>query len=244
MHGKLLGFGILNVMKEAIKLLSVPLVLVVIYLVMYAVWRILGLPDDEHLLVIVREWFSRYGLWIVFISALIEGFLLLGQYFPGGFIIFLGVISAGNDISRATGVVLIVCLSFFISYSLNYLVGKYGWYILLAKFGLAGSIEKSREKLIKQGLNAIFFSYWEPNLASLTATAAGILNVPFKKFSFYSAAGILLWNIFWGTLVFTLGESALKIVGLKYVLFIFFVWVAIILFKKYVFDKKFSLGPS
>lgn len=208
---------------------------------MYLVWKVLNLPTDDQLLIIVRDWFARYGLWIVFISALIEGFLLLGQYFPGGFIIFLGVISAGKDIPRAMEVVSVVCISFFIAYSLNYLVGKYGWYKLLAKFGLIGSVERSKEKLTKQGLNAIFFTYWEPNLASLTATAAGILGIPFKKFSLYSAIGIVLWNIFWGTLVYVLGESALKIAGLKWVLIIFGIWIGIILFKKYVLDKKLSV---
>jgi len=69
---------------------------------------------------------------------------------------------------------------------------------------LAHSIEKSKAKLVQQGMNAIFFSYWEPNLASFTATAAGVLKVPFKIFSLYSAMGIVLWNIFWGTLVYSL----------------------------------------
>jgi membrane protein DedA with SNARE-associated domain len=224
--------------KEFFKLLSIPLILIVVYLSMYVLWKILNLPTDDQLLVIVREWFSKYGLWIVFVSALIEGFLLLGQYFPGGFIIFLGVISAGKDAERAIEVVIVVCVSFFIAYSLNYLVGKYGWYKLLAKFGLAGSIERSKDKLIKQGLNAIFFTYWEPNLASLTATAAGILSIPFRKFSLYSAIGIILWNIFWGTLVFILGESALKIAGLKWILIIFAVWISLIIFRKYILNRK------
>lgn len=227
-------------LTEILKLLSVPLILAAIYLSMYVVWKIFGLPTDTEMLVIVKEWFFRYGLWIVFVAALIEGFLLLGQYFPGGFIIFLGVISAGKNIPRAAEVVSVVSLAFFIAYSLNYLVGKYGWYRLLAKFGLASSIEKSKDKLLKQGLSAIFLSYWEPNLASLIATAAGILKVSFKKFSVYSAAGIIIWNIFWGTLVYSLGESALQIAGLKWVLIIFGAWVAVILFKKYVLARIFT----
>ena len=44
------------------------------------------------------------------------------------------------------------------------------------------SKEESKQKLERQGLNAIIFSYWEPNLASITATAAGILNLSMKKF--------------------------------------------------------------
>ena len=227
-----------NRFVKILKLLSIPIILLVIYLSMYVVWKIFDLPSDDQLLIIVREWFAKYGLWIVFVSALIEGFLLLGQYFPGGFIIFLGVISAGKDIPKATEVVFIVCLSFFIAYTLNYFVGKYGWYKLLSKFGLKKQIEESKEKLTKHGLNAVFFSYWEPNLASLIATAAGILGMPLKKFSLYSAAGIVLWNVFWGTLVYILGESALKIAGLKWILIIFGIWISIILIKKFFFSNK------
>lgn len=224
--------------KEFFKVISIPLILMGIYLSMYLIWQLLGLPSDEQLIPIVKGWFKTYGLWIVFVGALIEGFFLLGQYFPGGFIIFLGVISAGDDIPRAALVVLVVSISFFISYTLNYLIGKYGWYKLLMKFGLGGSLEKSKQKLEKQGLNAVFLSYWEPNLASITATAAGVLHIPLVKFSLYSAAGIIVWNIFWGTLVYVLGESAITAIGLKYVFIIFGIWVGILLIKNYVFNTK------
>ena len=176
--------------KSLLKTISIPLILLGVYVLMYLIWSVLNLPSDDQMLIIVRNWFSQYGLWIVFIGALIEGFLLLGQYFPGGFIIFLSVISAGKDIPRAVQVVSIVCISFFIAYSLNYIVGRYGWYKVFEKFGLKDSLEKSKDKLVKQGLNAIFFSYWEPNFASIIATAAGVLKVPFKKFTVYSTLGI------------------------------------------------------
>jgi len=217
-----------------LKLLSVPLILVAIYLSMFVIWQLLNLPTDDQMVAITKSAFEKYGLWVVFISALIEGFLLLGQYFPGGIIIFLGVISAGKDVPRAVEVVSVVCAAFIIAYTLNYLVGKYGWYKLLVKFGLGKSLNDAKQKLSTQGLNAIIFSYWEPNLASITATAAGILQIPMKDFQIYSVPGVIVWNIFWGTLVFSLGTTALQIVGLKYVLIIFAVWVAIILLKTWV----------
>lgn len=102
--------------KEIFKLLSIPLILLGFYLLVYVVYKFLGLPSDDQLLVIIKEWFAKYGLLIVFVGALIEGFLLLGQYFPGGFIIFLGVISVGKDIPRASLVVAIVCIIFYCLY--------------------------------------------------------------------------------------------------------------------------------
>lgn len=224
--------------KNSLKLLTVPLILFAIYLSMVAAWKIFGLPTDDEQFEVIKQFFTTYGLWVVFIGALIEGFLLLGQYFPGGFIIFLGVISAGKDIPRAIEVVAVVSLAFFISYTLNYWVGKYGWYNLLIKFGLKTALENAKEKLAKQGLNAVIFSYWEPNLASLTATAAGILRISLKQFLIYSTIGIIIWNTFWGTLVFSLGDNALELIGFKYVIIIFLGWFGVLLLKKYLSDRK------
>lgn len=92
----------MRILKEVLALLSVPLILFVIYLTLIFFWKLLGLPSDDQMLVVVKDYFLKYGLWIVFISALIEGFLLLGQYFPGGFVIFLGVISRGRMRSKSS----------------------------------------------------------------------------------------------------------------------------------------------
>jgi len=225
-------------MKKILKIISIPLILAGVYLSMYIVWKILGLPSDDQMLPIIKEYFAHYGLTVVFVSALIEGFFLLGQYFPGGFVIFLGVISAGKDGIRASEVVLVVCAAFFIAYSLNFLLGKYGWYKLLVKFGLKDQLEHAKNKLTKQELNAVILSYWEPNLASITATAAGVLDFSFKKFSLYSIVGTIVWSTFWGIIIFLLGDSALQLIGLKWVLIIFAAWVCVLLVKKYWFEKK------
>ncbi len=225
--------------KEIVKLLAVPLGLLSIYLSAYLIWQLLGLPSSsEELLPLIRTWFVTYGLWVVFFGALIEGFLLLGQYFPGGFVVFIGVIAKGRDISGVASVVMTACLAFFIAYTLNYLVGRYGWHKLLIKLGLATAIEKTQEKLKKHIFRTILFSYWEPNFASITATASGILEIPLIKFSLYSAIAVLIWNISWGALVFALGESALELIGVKYISAVFIIWISILLFKKY------ALGPK
>jgi len=224
--------------REYLKLLTIPLVLMGIYLTMVLVWEIFSLPSTDELIVIVTDYFSRYGLWIVFFSALIEGVLLLGQYFPGGFIIFLGVISAAGNVMRAAQVVLVVSLSFFIAYYVNYIIGRYGWYKLFTKFGLKKALDSGQKRLTKHGLKAIFFTYWEPNLASIIATAAGVLHLSVKKFLFYSIAGILVWNAFWGILVFKLGEVALELTGSKYIGIVFLIWIAIILVVNYIKKRR------
>ena len=187
---------------------------------------------------ITQDWFERYGLLIIFISAFIEGVLLLGQYYPGGLVIFLGVISSGGNVERVVAVVSTVSLAFIIAYSINWMLGKHGWYKLFLKFGLGKTLETAKDKLGKHEFNAIMLSYWEPNLASVTATAAGILQIPFRRFFSHSAIGVIVWNAFWGILVASLGANALKLMGIKWVLIVFFGWVAILLLKHYVWDRR------
>lgn len=225
-------------LKKVLTLLAAPLILLAAYLIMYVIWEALGLPGDEQLKEVLKTYFTDYGLWIVLVGAFLEGVLLVGQYFPGGFIIFFGVVSAGGDPFRAMEVVGVVCVAFFLAYYLNYLMGKYGWYRLLLKFGLEQSIGNAKKKLERQELNAILSTYWEPNLSSITATAAGILQMPRRRFFLYSAIGILIWETFWGVVVFSLGQEAFNLIGLKFVLFIFAAWVAIILIKHFIVDKK------
>lgn len=225
-------------LKESLKILAIPIAFIFIYLIIYFLWKFFELPSQDQMIVIVEEWFSKYGLLLVFIGALVEGLLLVGNYFPGGFIIFLGVISVGKNIPRAAEVVIVVCIAFFISYTLNYMLGKHGWYKLFVKFGLSNLLEKYKDKLTKQGLNAIFFTYWLPNLASLTATSAGILKVPLRKFSIYSAIGIIIWSTFWGTLIYLLGQAALEIIGLKFVVLFFLVWIGIIVLRHFIKNRQ------
>ena len=87
-------------------------------------------------------------------------------------------------------------------------------------------------------MSAVVLSYWEPNLASIIATAAGTLQIPLLRFELYSVLGITLWNIFWGMLVFFLGTAALQMMGLKFVLIVFVIWVSVIVVKARWFAKS------
>ena len=217
--------------KEVLKLLTIPLTFLVIYFILFMIWQIFSFPPTDEMVEIVKGFFNEYGLIVIFISSLLEGLLLLGQYFPGGFIIFLGVVSAGKDIPKVSALVAVVSLAFFISYFLNYLLGRYGWHKLFMKFGLEKSLEKAGRRVQKHVGLAILLGFFEPDLATITATSAGILQVPIKRFLVYSAIGIIVWNAFWGTLVYSLGASAMKLVSIEYIFMIIIMWIILVLVK-------------
>jgi len=224
-------------LKEILKPLIIPLVILIAYLFFYGLWIILKLPSPEELFNITKQLFDKYGLWIVFLGAIVEGILLLGNYFPGSLIIFLGVLSAGKDIVRVTEVIILVIIAFFISSCINYFLGKYGWYRLFVRFGLSKILDNYKQKVEKHGLNIIFLTYWQPNLASLTSTSAGILKFPLKKFLLYSIIGIIIWAVFWGTLIYTLGQAAIEILGFKFIIFFILAWIAVLIARRIILEK-------
>lgn len=194
------------------KLLLPPILFLAFCLTFFFLWKLLGLPPKEELSAMVEGWFNAYGLPVLFVSALIEGMLLVGNYYPGSLIIFLGVIVAGS-VRQAIIVVSLVTAGFFIAHLFNYFLGKYGWYRLLVRFGLTGFLERAKERLIKRGPIAIFLSYSMPSFAALTDTAAGIIHMPFRLFFFVSLASVAFWSALWGAVVYSLGDKALALVA-------------------------------
>ena len=221
-----------------LRVLAVPAAIIAIYLLLALFEHVFHFSSRDMFLGFLMRQFDRHGYWLVFLAALIEGFFIIGNWFPGGVVIFLGVISAGQDIKRVVIVVSLVCIAFFISYYLNYLVGKYGWYKVFVTLKLKESLDRARKRLEKHAFNAIILSYWEPNIASVTATAAGILFLPLRKFLPYSLFAIVMWNTAWGVLVHMLGERALKLTGKKYIIGALLIWIAVIVIKEVVKSKK------
>ena len=225
--------------QNLFKALSIPVFILIITFTYHMLWKFLGWPMGEDLVNVITGFFNRFGLWMVFISSIFESALLLGNYFPGGIVIFLSVIVAGHDIQRVIFTVMVVSIGFCIGYTLDYLLGKYGWYKLLVRFGLGEQLENAQVKMARHSFKAIMSSYWEVNIASITATAAGILQINFRKFFIESTTGIIIWNIFWGTLVFTLGKNALNLLfNWRYIIPIVSVWLLIIIAKQYWDNRK------
>lgn len=196
-------------MRYYLKLLSLPLLFIALFTSLFVLWEVFDLPPAEELSLLLRGYFEKYGLSVLFLSSIVEGMLLVGNYFPGVFVIFLGVIVAQN-IPEAIIAVSVVTAGLLVAHIANYALGKYGWYRLLVKFGLKAAIEKAQEDLLKRGPLAILSSYWLPSVGALTDTAAGILQMPFKKFLAYSVASTIFWDSIAGTLVYSFKDVALQ----------------------------------
>lgn len=205
-------------------------------------WNVLDLPAETEMVTIVSSWLGTYGLYLVLIGSFVEALLFIGVYFPGSIVIFLSVALA-PDVKIAIATVLCVSLGMLLGYLVNYLLGKYGWYKLFLKLGMKNGIERAQVKMQTNDIRYVFYTYWNPGLAAFTATAAGILNVSYKRFGLLSVIAIIFWNTFWGVLVYSLGEASLMLIDFTVVLKIAAVWIVfellMLLWRKY---KKLTLN--
>lgn len=190
-------------------------------------WSWLNLPNKNELLIILKDFFDKYGLIIVFLAAIVEGLFLVGWYVPGGTVMFIGVILAGKNIALVLLNGLIITIGLLLAYALNYLIGYYGWYKLLKKFGQGEQLDKYKIKIQKDLGTGLFLSYWHPNIAVWASTAAGILKINFKQFFWRSVFVLFIWNLLWGALVYILGEKALAIASFKFIFMIISIWILI-----------------
>lgn len=199
-------------------------------------WKLLDLPSDEVMIMLVKEWLIEYGLLIVFIGSLIETVLFVGFYFPGSLIIFLSV-ALSPDPRHAALSILTVSAGMLCGYSINYVLGKYGWYRLFLKLGMKQGLENAQRKMTKNDVRYIFYTYWNPALAAFSSTAAGTLLMDYRRFLILMVVAIAIWNTFWGVVAYSLGEAVLVLMDISLILKIVAVWilfeVALVLWKKY-----------
>jgi membrane protein DedA with SNARE-associated domain len=197
----------------------------VLVLILSGTWYLLDLPKDAELILILSDWLARYGLPLLFISSLLESVLFVGFYFPGSLIIFLGVGLAAS-IPDAMVAVAMVSLGMIGGYGIDYLLGRYGWYRFFLRLGMRQGLARAEVKMQQNDARYVFYTFWNPGLAAFTATAAGVLRVPVRRFAFLGLLAILVWNTFWGVLVYMLGATALSLVNFKVVISVIGLWIS------------------
>jgi membrane protein DedA with SNARE-associated domain len=201
----------LGYIKKNLELFLLPILFLVIFLSVQYGWRYLGLPTENQLILKIQTFFNTYGLWVIFLSSVLESMLFIGWYFPGSLVIFLGVASTQGDPMRALWTILAVCTGMLIGYTINYFLGKYGWHKVLLKFGFGDELQKIQKRVDNKGLMGAFFLYIMPGAGCLLSTAFGVLKFDFLKFFFFTLLMVVFWNTLWGVIVYHFGMSVFKL---------------------------------
>lgn len=213
-----------NRQQAYLRILLVPAIIIASFFIFGLVYRSLGLPEADEFMRLARQYYAEYGYWVVFFGALAEGLLFLNWYLPGSAVAVLGVVFARETGQSVLWVLALIMIGFLITSVLNYWLGKYGWYRLFLKLGLKKPLDETKKKLEAKGLPIIFSTYFHPNVGALIATSAGILQLDFKKFFYYSAVSLFLWGSFWGVIVYFFGSQLLEFGTIKVMVAILGLW--------------------
>lgn len=192
--------------------------------------------DTSSFLSTIQAIYENVGFPLIFFGGMLEGIFLVGLFVPGSAVLLMGAALSRIGVVNFPTVFILGTSGLVLGYNINYFLGKYGWYHLLAFLGLEKGIEAGKEKLRKHGLGTILWGYFIPGSASLLSTACGILNINFKRFVMLSILAQSFWSLLWGTIAYFFGLQIVEFI-VKY--FIFFiiaiaVWWGI---KKMLFKK-------
>ena len=220
--------------KKFVREASIPLVFLVLYYFLFHFQKFISLPTQDKFMDLILNFMNTQNIFLIFLIALVEGGLILGQYSPGGIVIFLSIMSAEGNIPKMILLLSVISLAYLLAYSLDYLFGYYGVETVIKKLGFEKKVERYRKLLDKNVFSTIFFSYAETNIASLVAVSSGLLKIPFKKFIYFSVISVIFWNTFWAVVLYFFGNAILNIFGTTYLVIILAIWVLIAFYNNFL----------
>lgn len=216
-------------LKEFLKYASLPMILLAFFGLFALLYQIFDLPSYTEINAWVKEIFVDHGYWVVFVGAIAEGLLFVNWYLPGSVVVVMGVALARDSGLSVLWMTTLITAGFFLTAVFNYALGRFGWYRLLMKLGLADTLNKTKKKVEKHGHKIIFGTYFHPNVGALTATSAGILRLSFYRFLLFSILALIIWNTLWTIVVFISGPAIVEIVNFKNLLIIISSWIVVLL---------------
>lgn len=191
--------------------------------------------DLPQILTATEQIYGSYGYYLIFMGALIEGIFILGFYIPGSLVVYLGASLARLGIISFPLVVLFGTLGFSLGYSINYCLGRFGWYRILEGIGFEEQIAKTKIKLKQHYNQALFFGYIMPSTGALISTSSGILKVPFRQFIIKTIIIQLHWSLLLGGLAYLFGMTFINVFLLYFgpiLIFGFIIYQIVRYFKK------------
>ncbi len=208
------------------------LILPIFLLVAYGLflWIIKGiLPTSDELLQFFAHYYAKYGYEILFVAALLESLVVINLFAPGQVALALGIIFARTGQTHLPLVMLSVFCGVMVGFTLDYLIGFYGFGDILERFGQKLFLTKAKQQLKKSGSIGLFISFINANIGSYMSLAAGATRYNPKSFFVVTIFSSLFWIASWSLLIYSLGDLVLFIIH-KYSLLFSVLFIGLLIF--------------
>lgn len=153
---------------------------------------------------------QQYGYLAV---GLIVGLESLGIPLPGETTLVAAAIYAGTTHNlNIVGVILSAIAGAIIGDNIGFLIGHWGGYRLLVRYGQYVRLTQPRVKVLRYmfrrfGGRVVFFGRFVSILRAYAAFFAGTSRMPWQRFLVFNAAGGIVWATFWGGAAYFLGNQ-------------------------------------
>ncbi len=195
------------------------------------------------------DWIVQHGgLYIVALIVFIETGLFFGFFLPGDSLLFIAGMIIANTLSPMSAPfanliywVTLISAAGVLGNFLGYWFGKKSDRFLFQKerwFFKRKYLHQAEEFYAKKGGGAIILARFLPIVRTFAPVVAGMVNMDFRKFSFYNFLGSFLWVVTLITAGFLLGENAWAKDNLEKIIIGIVVITTAPVFIKLIFNKK------
>ena len=153
---------------------------------------------------------AQYGYLAVLV---IVGLESTGVPLPGETTLVAAALYAGATHNlNIVGVVIAAALGAIIGDNLGYLIGHWGGYRLLIRYGRYIRLSEKRIKIarylfLRYGGEVVFFGRFTAILRTYAAFLAGTTRMPWRRFLLFNAAGGIAWATIYGGGAYLLGRQ-------------------------------------
>jgi membrane protein DedA with SNARE-associated domain len=158
----------------------------------------------------MTEYIHQFGYAAVFVIVAFES---LGIPLPGETTLISAALYAGatHNLDIAL-VILAAAAGAIVGDNIGYLLGHWGGYRLLVRFGSHVGFNQRRVKVARllfarYGGAVVFFGRFVSILRAYAAVLAGTARMPWPSFFFYNAAGGIVWATVYGIAAYTAGRT-------------------------------------
>ncbi|HYN76389.1 MAG TPA: DedA family protein [Lamprocystis sp. (in: g-proteobacteria)] len=169
--------------------------------------------DLKHDIARVQPWLDRYGYGAVAVAVGVEG---AGVPAPGETLLIAAAADAVTSPRLHIGWLLLAAFAAAaLGNTVGYLIGRWGGRGLLRRLRINDRhLDRVDVAFARWGGWVIAFARFFDGLRQLNGIAAGILGMPWQRFTLFNLLGAALWVGFWGIGVYYLDEHLTDIAAL------------------------------
>jgi membrane protein DedA with SNARE-associated domain len=150
---------------------------------------------SEWLVAKTEDLFREYGYYVVFFGVLAENSMFLGLFVPGAIILILAGLAAENGAISLPLVVVLAITATIIGDTISYFIGRMGWARFLEKGAMGRALDRVREPVNSNSVWIILGYHFAGYSRVIGPVAAGIFQIPYRRWAPLDYAGGALWVI-------------------------------------------------